>query len=267
MTALLAYAGRWDSRVRRSLADPQQAARTITEWTAALGYVPATVPATGWDAARAVDHYYERGKGDQSARFRAIEPHDVLAAWAPHRGELMQRHTDPLPATDPDDAEAWREELLRTRAAVALGQAPPSEYRAQIDPAGQKRLASLLSGVGEGPRRYMPDHVARQLAPHRPSRAHRQALVDEGVPDPYSVPCPHCHAAADHPCQSGFRRHGKGRRNLGTVHDSRIQALIARLDVSEEQADAERRRLAALMCQPPTPREARARHTTGGHRR
>ncbi|QKW51699.1 hypothetical protein [Streptomyces buecherae] len=265
IAALLAYAGRLDSRVRRALADPQQSARTIAEWTTALADVPATLPTTGWDASQAVRHYYEQRAGDRSAQFRAVEPHDVLAAWAPHRGELMNRHTDPLPAADPDNPKAWREELLGTRAAVAHGQAAPAQYRAEVTTAGQNRLAALLPGLG---RRYMPEHVARDLAAYRPARAHREALAAEGIPDPMSVRCPHCHARPDQPCQSGYRRADKGRRALAGVHPSRVEALVAQLGPTDgEQAEAERARLARLMCQPPAPRETRARHTTGGNHR
>ncbi|MFE2033059.1 hypothetical protein ACFXBB_07305 [Streptomyces scopuliridis] len=268
IAALLAYAGRLDSRVRRALADPQQSARTIADWTTALAEVPAALPDTGWDASQAVRRYYEQRAGDRSAQFRAVEPHDVLAAWAPHRGELMNRHTDPVPAADPDDPQAWREELLGARAAVAHGHTPPAQYHAEINSAGQKRLAALMSGVGNGRRRYMPEHVARDLAPYRPARAHREAIVAEGIPDPLGVRCPHCHAQPDQPCQSGYRRNGKGRRALSGVHPSRIEALIAQLDpTDEEQDEAEQVRLARLMCQPPAPRETRARHTSGGNRR
>lgn len=265
IAALLAFAATLDSRVRRALNDPAQSARTISEWTAALGDVPATLPATGWDAARAVKRYYEQRSGDQSARYRAVEPHDLLAAWGPHRAELMNRHTDPVPAAHPDNVEAWRAELLGTRTAVAHGQTAPAQHRAEIDPAGQKRLAALMSGVGTG-RRYMPAHVARDLAPYRPGRAHREALVAEGMPDPLGAKCPHCLAAVEEPCRSGYRRGGKGRGVLSGVHPSRIEAVVERLGTSpNEQAEAEQVRLARIMCQPPAPRrDARARHTSGG---
>ncbi|TGB14404.1 hypothetical protein [Streptomyces sp. MZ04] len=268
IAALLAYAGRLDSRVRRALADPQQSARAITDWTTALAEVPATLPETSWDASHAVRRYYEQRGGDRSAQFRAVEPHDVLAAWAPHRAELMNRHTDPLPDADPDDPQAWREELLDARAAVAHGYTSPAQYRAEINHAGQKRLAALIAGVGDGPRRYMPEHVARDLAAYRPARAHREALVADGLPDPLGIRCPHCHAQPNQPCQSGYRRYGKGRRALTGVHPSRIQALIAQLaPTTDEEGEAEQVRLARLMCQPPAPREIRARHTSGGTRR
>lgn len=263
IAALLAFAGTLDSRVRRALADPQQAARTISEWTAAVADVPATMPATGWDAARATRRYYEQRGGDRSSQYRPIEPHDLLAAWGPHRTELMNRHTDPVPSADPDDPAAWRAELLGTRAAVATGHTAPAQYRAEIDHGGQKRLAALMSGVGTGPRRYVPAHAAAELARFRPSRARREQLVAEGVPDPLSVPCPYCLAAIDEQCRSSFRNRGKGRRPLSGVHPSRVEVVVAEL--GGETADDEQVRLARIMCQPPAPRrDARARHTSGG---
>ncbi|MGW1762775.1 zinc finger domain-containing protein [Streptomyces sp. NPDC002073] len=264
IAALLHFAAKQDSRVRRSLADPQQTARTIAEWSDVLADVPATLPESGWDAARATRRYYEQQGGNKSSQFRAIEPHDLLAAWGPYRAELMNRHTDPVPAADPDDPEAWRKELLGTRAAVARGNASPAQYRAEINHAGQRRLAALISGVGAGPRRYMPAHVATELAQFRPSRAHREQLVAEGLPDPLCVRCPYCLAPVDQPCQSSFRTRGKGRRPLTGVHPSRVEALLAHQG-DEEQADAEQVRIARIMCQPPAPRrDARARHTSGG---
>lgn len=266
IAALLAFAGTLDSRVRRALADPAQSARTISEWTAALGDVPATLPTTGWDAARATQRYYEQQGGNRSAQFRPVEPHDLLAAWGPHRAEVMNRHTDPVPTADPDNPAAWRQELLGTRAAVARGHAEPAQYRAEIDPAGQKRLAALMSGFGTASRRYMPTRVAKDLALYRPGRAHREALVAEGMPDPLGAKCPHCLAGVEEPCRSGYRRSGKGRGVLSGVHPSRIEAVVAQLGTApDEQAEAEQVRLARLMCQPPAPRrDARARHTSGG---
>lgn len=262
IAALLAYAGRLDSRVRRSLADPQQSARTIADWTAALADVPATLPDTGWDASQAVRRYYEQRGADRSAQFRPVEPHDVLAAWAPHRAELMNRHTDPVPSADPDDPAAWREELLGTRAAVATGHTPPAQYRAEIDAAGQKRLAALVSGVGHGPRRYLPTEVAAQLAEYRPTRAAREAAVAAGKPDAYRHKCDWCDAEPDQPCRTGYRRQGKGRGTRSTPHPCRIEAALA-----AERDEDEHDRLARLMSTPPAPREVRARHTAGGLRR
>ncbi|MDT3395573.1 hypothetical protein RKE29_02725 [Streptomyces sp. B1866] len=224
IAALLAYAGRLDSRIRRTLADPRQAARTIEEWTGALADLPATRPEVGWDVAHAVRRYYEQHGGNRSAQYRAIEPHDVLATWAPYRAELMNRHTDPLPDADPDDPAAWRAELLATRAAVATGHTPPVQYRPALDPAGQQRVAALLSSADGRPRRALPEHAARQLAPFRPVRAARDAARSDGQPDPLDHPCTWCGAQTDEPCRTGYRRHGKGRGTRATPHPCRVDA-------------------------------------------
>ncbi|MFD9863489.1 zinc finger domain-containing protein [Streptomyces alboflavus] len=262
IAALLSFARPHDSRVRRALADPQQSARTIAEWTRVLADVPAVLPEVRWDASHAVRRYYERRGGDLSAQFRAIEPHDVLAAWAAHRAELMQRHTDPVPAADPDDTQAWREELLGTRAAVAHGQQPPAQHRHEINPAGQKRLAALVSGVGNDPRRYIPADVAEQLAEFRKARAAREAAATDGQPDPYADKCTWCGAEPEKPCRTGYRPRGKGRGIRVTPHPCRIDAATR----AAERVEDEQQSLARLMSTPPAPRECRARHTSGGDR-
>ncbi|MGW7516392.1 hypothetical protein ACWGJ2_12435 [Streptomyces sp. NPDC054796] len=63
-----------------------------------------------------------------------------------------------------------------------------------------------MPGVGNGPLRYIPKHVAGNLAPYRLARAHCEAIVAEGIPDPLGVRCPRCYAQLDQPCQSGYRR-------------------------------------------------------------
>ncbi|MFI0739323.1 hypothetical protein ACH4PU_14720 [Streptomyces sp. NPDC021100] len=218
IAALLSYAATLDSRVRRIMATDEQAAATIRTWAQALADVPAMAEAAGWDAGRAVRRYYEQANGDRSAQFRPIEPADLLAAWAPHRAELMNRHTDPLPATDPDDVAQWRAELLGTRAAVATGQTAPSTHReltSGIHPAIAARLASIGS--------YIPADTRQQLAPYRPMRAAREAAVAAGHPDPLSVPCPcqWCRAPEGEPCRS--RR--LGRRT--TPHPTRADLAAA----------------------------------------
>ncbi|MEV0438984.1 hypothetical protein AB0I84_07830 [Streptomyces spectabilis] len=262
IAALLSFARPHDSRVRRALADPQQSAHTIAEWTRVLADVPAVLPEVRWDVSHAVRRYYEQRGGDRSAQFRAIEPHDVLAAWAPHRAELMQRHTDPVPAADPDNPAAWREELLGTRTAVATGHAPPAQPHAEINPAGQKRLAALVAGVGNGPRRYMPADVAEQLAEFRPARAAREAAIADGQPNPYAHKCTWCGAEDEQPCRTGYRARGKGRGTRALPHPCRIDAATR----AAEKAEDEQQSLARLMSTPPAPRERRARHTSGGAR-
>ncbi|MER5785782.1 hypothetical protein ABT104_29305 [Streptomyces mobaraensis] len=230
IAALLSYAATLDSRVRRIMATDEQAAATIRTWAQALADVPAVAEAAGWDASRAVRRYYEQTDGDRSAQFRPIEPADLLAAWAPHRAELMNRHTDPLPAADPDDVTAWRAELVGTRAAVATGSSAPSGNRqltSAIAPAIEARLASIGS--------YIPPATRQQLAPYRPVQARREAAVAAGQADPLSVPCPvdWCRADTGKPCRSRrMTPRGEATSNAPRmkVHPSRLDAARAVLE-------------------------------------
>ncbi|WP_234392053.1 hypothetical protein [Streptomyces sp. WM6378] len=139
------------------MTNEQQAAETIRNWATPLANVPSTVSACHWDAARAVRRYYEQREGDRSAQFRPIEPGDILAAWAPFRGELLSRHVDPVPTADADDAAAYCSELSASRAAVASGLTAPS---------GQRRLGrgpgwSTSGSAAGGP---IPAQIRRELA-------------------------------------------------------------------------------------------------------
>lgn len=220
VAALLNYAATLDSRIRRIMATDEQAAATIRTWAQALVGIPAVAEAADWDASRAVRRYYEQRGGDRSAQFRPLEPADLLAAWAPHRAELMNRHTDPLPATDPDNVEQWRAELLGNRAAVATGQAAPSTHRqltSDIHPAIEARLRAIGS--------YIPTDARQQLAPYRPVAALREAAVADGQPDPLSVPCDWCLAEKGKPCRSRrMAPRGGATSNAPrkTVHPSRL---------------------------------------------
>jgi hypothetical protein len=233
--ALLNYAATLDSRLDRAIADPDRAARIIDRWAKALADIPTA--AGGWDAMRAVRRYYEQPGGDRSAQFRAIEPHDVLAAWAPHRRELLNQHTDPLPTTDPDDVVTYRAELLATRAAVATGQTPPAAYRAELNPGTQHRLAALTAGIGTPRTSPIPPDAAAQLARYRPRSAAREATLAAGSPDPLGAACPWCHAKPGEPCRGGFRPNGKGRASRRDPHPSRLNATRA-TRATESEADA-----------------------------
>ncbi|MFI9720750.1 hypothetical protein ACIHFE_13995 [Streptomyces sp. NPDC052396] len=225
VAALLNYAATVDSRVRRLMATQEQAAATIRSWAEALAHIPAVAEAVDWDASRAARRYYEQANGDRSAQFRPIEPADLLAAWAPFRAELMNRHTDPLPAVDPDDVTAWRAELLGTRYAVAHGQQPPSEHKALTsDP--HPDVEARLSEIGS----CIPPHVRGELASYRPGRVAREAALAAGQPDPLSVRCDWCQAPKGQPCRS--RRTGPdgvARSNARriTPHPSRADLAAA----------------------------------------
>ncbi|WHM37558.1 hypothetical protein [Streptomyces sp. BPTC-684] len=158
VAALLHHAAGLDSRMHRAVVTDQQAATLIRTWTDALRDIPAVVESVRWDAAVAVRRFYDQAGGDRSAKFHAIQPSDIRAAWSPHRAELMNRHVDPTPAADPDDVAAYLSELRATRAAVASGRTAPS---------GQRQLAPAVSDpvVGcsaAGP--AVPAQIRRELA-------------------------------------------------------------------------------------------------------
>ncbi|MGW3428923.1 zinc finger domain-containing protein [Streptomyces melanosporofaciens] len=152
-------------------------------------------------------------------------PADIASQWRNTVRDRLNRHTDPTPAADPDDAAAWRAELLGTRNAVATGRANPVEYRAITSGDPHPDVAGSLTGIG----RYVPDHVRQQLAPYRPLRAEREAAVAAGRPDPLSVKCGWCDAPIGEPCRSrvvdpdGAANASRRRK----PHPSRVDAATA----------------------------------------
>ncbi|WP_372407553.1 hypothetical protein [Streptomyces luteireticuli] len=173
VAALLNLCATVDSRVRRAMATEEQAAETIRSWTDALVHVPAEASAVKWDACHAVRRYYEQHGGDRSAQFRPIEPADILAAWAPHRAELMNRHVDPAPAADPDDVHAYQAELRATRAAVVAGEVAPAGQRQLSSHRRSSETAARIAAMGSP----IPPHVQRQLAPYRQFRVRRREAL------------------------------------------------------------------------------------------
>ncbi|MFD9813734.1 hypothetical protein [Streptomyces sp. NPDC059080] len=223
IAALLHYAATLDGRLGRVVADEELAAVAITRWAEALADVPGTTADGGWDASHVVRHYYERRGGDQSARYYAIEPHHLLAAWAGHRADLMNRHTDPLPTAHPDDVTAYRAEIVGTRTAVATGQQRPNAASRALDPAGQHRLAALAAATGA-----MPAQVRDELA--RNGIGTRREHFPE-----YAVDCPHptCRAAARRPCKAP-----SGRELRSHTHDKRQAAYAESLAAQQNDAAA-----------------------------
>jgi len=223
IAALLDRVGTLDGRIDRQLVDEHLAERAITRWTEALAEVPATLPDGSWDVGRAVRGYYEQRGGDNSARYRPIEPHDILAAWAPHRAGLMQRHTDPAPPVDPDNVAGYLAELRRSRAAVATGRAAPVEQHRELT-GGDVRpdLAERLALVGSP----IPPAVRQQFVAYRPIRAQREAAVAAGRPDPLAVACTWCGAPVGQPCRSRrMNPAGEARANRRrSPHPSRLDA-------------------------------------------
>ncbi|MGW8374287.1 hypothetical protein [Streptomyces sp. ODS28] len=225
VAALLNYAGALDSRIGRVVADQQRAAHAIGRWTEALTDVPAVAPDGSWDATHVVRRYYEQ-RGDNSARYYAIDPHHLLAAWARHRATVMDRHTDPTPSADPDNERAWRAELLATRHAVAAGQAAPTTHRQLTSGGPQSTVTARLADVGSP----IPARVREQLAAYRPRRAEREVRLTAGRPDPLSVPCGWCGAHVGKPCRS--RRVAPNGAATGSAHrephPSRTEAAQAK---------------------------------------
>lgn len=165
VAALLHYAATVDDRMQRMMATDQQAAALIRAWADALRDVPETLAAVRWDAAIAARRFYEQRGGDRSAKFHAIRPGDILAAWTSHRSELMNRHVDPTPAADPDDVAAYLNELRATRVAVASGRLAPSGQRRLMGSGSDPR--SACAGTGGA----IPAQIRRELAQSRASFA------------------------------------------------------------------------------------------------
>ncbi|MFJ7528040.1 hypothetical protein ACIQ1S_24315 [Streptomyces griseus] len=220
IAALLAYIGRLDPRTIRT--DEGEARYQVDQWHALLGDVPMATP-YGWDA-RVAAHQHIR-----TSQY-PILPADIGRPWDSYKRDRLSRHTDPTPCVDPDDQAAWTAELLGTRRAVAAGHARPAEDRAITsgrtgpDPYLQKRLREIGSPI--------PPAARAALAPLRPTRAAREAAVDQGHPDPLGVPCDWCQAPVDEPCR---------RRRVGPDGTTRGRALMpaphpSRLDLAVQQA-------------------------------
>ncbi|WP_414168410.1 hypothetical protein ACMATS_17595 [Streptoverticillium reticulum] len=223
--ALLDRVGTVDGRFYRQLTDASSTEELVTRWATALEEIPATLPDGSWDVSRVVRDYYECRRGDNSAQYRSIEPHDILRAWARHCDARMQRHTDPIPAADPDDLPAFLAELRTTRTAVATGRAAPVEHRA-LTGGSNPDIEARLRAIGT----CIPPHTRTELARFRPVRAVREAAVVAGQPDPLSVRCDWCQAPEGRPCRSRrVRPDGSVRSNAprATPHPSRVDLATA----------------------------------------
>ncbi|MFE5674509.1 cell surface glycoprotein [Streptomyces erythrochromogenes] len=226
--ALLAYAVRLDPRL--APADQAEADERLDQWHELLADVPPTAPhpdGRDWNAAHAVRNHIA------SSPYR-IQPSDIGAPWARFKADTLGRHTDPVPAIDPDDAEGYRAALIGTRRAVASGQAAPAVYRELTGGSTRDErnefAAARLAALGE----YMPRTVKAQLAPMRRRRAERERLATAGLPDPLGVPCPYesCRARAGQPCRGG----GKKRHERTIPHPSRVDVADAQRGTQEAAA-------------------------------
>ncbi|MFD0267873.1 hypothetical protein ACFVGY_15020 [Streptomyces sp. NPDC127106] len=172
-TALLHHIGTLDGRIYRLIASGQQSAQTIQTWANALADVPPTAPAVHWDVRRAVDRFYEQRGGDRSAQYRHVEPADILAAWAPCKTELINRHVDPLPEANPDDIAAYLAEVRASRQAVAAGVTPPVEQRELTSREPSPELAARVAATGSP----IPPEARRALASYRALRTRRETFA------------------------------------------------------------------------------------------
>lgn len=211
--ALLAYADRLAPRYAPQ--DKPAATERYRAFGELLADVPGTAPhpdGRDWNALHAVRRHIAESP-------YPLQASDITRPWLRFKADVLGRHHDPLPAADPDDPQAWRAELLGTRAAVAAGQATPAPYRELLGGTRDQRerqAAARLAALGA----YMPRTVQQQLATYRPQRAVRERLAAAGLPDPLDVPCPYeqCRRPAGRPCQN---RRGTDRT---TPHPSRTDA-------------------------------------------
>ncbi|MFC8199919.1 cell surface glycoprotein [Streptomyces sp. NPDC057298] len=225
VAALLAYAVKLDPRSAPT--DQAAAAETLDQWADLLADVATTAPHPNgrhWDASQVVRHHIATSP-------YPIKPSDVSRPWHDFRRDVVDRHHDPVPAVDPDDPAAYREALVATRNAVAIGAAPAATFREltggtreERDQAAAERLAALGG--------YVPKTVRDALAAYRPRRAERERRAVEGLPDPLDVPCPYeqCRARAGEACMN---HHRNPRR---TAHPSRLDLATARRYAPQESA-------------------------------
>ncbi|MFE9601511.1 hypothetical protein [Streptomyces hokutonensis] len=216
VAAVLTYAGRLDPRLIRT--DPGEADNQLDTWHELLNDVPMTT-GQGWDARGIV-----RKRIVMSPY--PILPADVARDWQAYRRDRLVRHTDPTPAADPDNPQAWRTELLAARDAVAAGQAAPSAHRGITAGRHRPGLADQLAAVGS----YIPPAARAALAPYRPARAAREAAIAAGGPDVLGVPCDWCHADKGEPCRRrriSLDGTARGNAPRATVHPGRIDSALA----------------------------------------
>ncbi|MFF7234427.1 cell surface glycoprotein [Streptomyces sioyaensis] len=228
VAALLAYAVRLDPRL--APADQAEADERLDQWFDLLADVPPTAPhpdGRDWHAGHVVRHHIA------SSPYR-IQPSDVSRPWHTFKADVLGRHTDPVPAVDPDNQTAYRAALATTRQAIATGQAAPAVYRELTGGSTRDErnefAAARLAALGD----YMPRTVAKELAEFRKTRSERERLAAANLPDPLDVACPHppCRARVAQPCQQG----GKRRTDRTTPHPSRLDLATARHHAQEHAA-------------------------------
>ncbi|MFC7308431.1 hypothetical protein ACFQVC_29955 [Streptomyces monticola] len=211
IAAVLAYIGRLDPRTIRT--DTGEARDQIAQWHELLSDVPLAT-AHGWDAREAIRAHVLDSP-------YPILPVDIARKWRAYGRDRLDRHTDPTPATDPDDPAGWRAELLGARRAVATGQAAPATHRQLSGGAPHPDVEARLAAIGS----CIPPTVRAELARYRPTRAARETAMAAGQPDALSVACQWCHAPKGEPCRSRrMSPDGRARGNAPrtTPHPTRV---------------------------------------------
>ncbi|MFK0172911.1 hypothetical protein ACIQU5_29360 [Streptomyces sp. NPDC090306] len=216
VAAALAYIGRLDPRTIRT--DPAEARDQIAQWHELLHDVPFATE-HGWDVREAIRAHILDSP-------YPILPVDVARTWRAYRRDRLARHTDTVPAADPDDPAAWRAELLSARRAVAAGRAEPATHRQLTEGGPHSDVEARLRTLGSA----VPPAVRTALAAYRPARAAREAAVAEGLPDALSVRCQWCHAPEGEPCRGrrvGPDGRAQGRARRTTPHPTRVDLAAA----------------------------------------
>lgn len=160
-----------------------------------------------------------------------VSPGEIATEIRRMHADRLGRHTDPTPKADPDDAQAYKAELVATRLAVATGQEEPSQAELTAGPM-HPDVAARLKALGS----YIPQHVDEALDAHRPVKAARRAALAAGQPDALSVPCDWCQAEVGQACRSQRINPNGGaikNRPRPTPHPSRVDD--AREAMQEQQ--------------------------------
>lgn len=209
IAALISYAAGLDPRTAKTGDD---LADQLDQWEELLHDVPPTAPHPNgrhWNAAHVVRHHCATSP-------YPIKPSDVSRPWHAFKADVIGRHTDPLPAADPDNPESWRAELLGTRQAVAAGQQPATLYR-ELTAAPADALRARLARVGE-----MPPAVREHIRQTTGGRigAGKQRFPELAV----ECPRPDCRALRHMPC-----KRPSGRELREHTHDQRQHAYATAL--------------------------------------
>ncbi|MEU7163122.1 hypothetical protein AB0A70_00480 [Streptomyces morookaense] len=154
------------------------------------------------------------------------------------------------PVYDGNPGETGEQFVERRRAqisAAADGTLPARTITHAIGAEPPCNVLAVAASVGrtvdeDEPRPYMPQNIAEQLAAQGYG-THRRTFPELEV----DCPLPTCRARRRTRCKTP-----SGRELREHTHDARQQAYTERVS--------------RVMCQPPAPRSARARHTAGGRR-